>query len=184
MRKGHIIMSNAIASDRLKKRFAKWDADGNGTLERGDFQEEAAKIAFNFGKDADSAEVTALKDAFNGLFDFLAREAGVGADGSISEEAFTNVTGNLIFEAGEAAFNRALGPVVKAIIGLCDKNGDGLINGAEFASWLTAVGVNGDEAAEVFGRVDADGDGELSLDELLGAVREYHFGQLEVELLG
>lgn len=177
-------MSNALANDRLKKRFAKWDADGNGSLERGDFQEEAAKIAFNFGKAPDSSEATALKDAFDGLFNFLAREAGVGADGSISEDAFVGVTGNLIFEAGEAAFNRALGPVVQAIVGLADKNDDGLINGAEFASWLTAVGVNGDEAADVFGKVDADGDGELSLDELLGAVREYHFGRLEVELLG
>ena len=177
-------MTTAIANDRLKKRFEKWDSDGNGSLERGDFTEEAAKIAFKFGKDADSAEATALKDAFDGLFDFLAREAGVGADGSISEEAFVNVSGNLIFEAGEAAFNRALGPVVKAIVGLCDKNADGQINSQEFASWLTAIGVNGDEAADAFSKVDADGDGELSLDELLGAVREYHFGRLELELLG
>jgi Ca2+-binding EF-hand superfamily protein len=177
-------VTTAIANDRINKRFDKWDADGNGTLERGDFAEEAAKIAFNFGKTPDTPEARALGAAFDGLFDYLAREAGVGADGSISRDAFVDITGNLIFQAGEAAFNRALGPVVKAIVGLCDKNNDGLINSSEFASWLTAVGVPSDAAADAFSKVDADGDGELSLDELLGAVREYHFGRLEVELLG
>ncbi|CAL9588215.1 EF-hand domain-containing protein [Streptomyces albus] len=177
-------MSTALANDRLQKRFDKWDADGNGVLERGDFQEEAAKIAHGFGKAPDSREVQALKDAFNGLFDYLAREAGVGPDGSLSKDQFLQVTGNLIFEGGEANFNRVLGPVVKAIIGICDKNDDGKINSSEFEAWLGGIGVNRTEAKEAFQQVDTNGDGELSLDELLAAVREFHFGRLDVELLG
>lgn len=177
-------MTTAIANDRLLKRFDKWDADANGVLERGDFKEEAAKIAHAFGKPVDSREVQALRDAFEGLFDYLAREAGAGPSGTLTKEQFLQVTGNLIFQGGEANFNRVLGPVVKAIIGICDKNGDGQINAEEFEAWLAGIGVNRTEAKEAFQQVDSNSDGELSLEELLAAVREYHFGRLDVELLG
>ncbi|GAA2796708.1 EF-hand domain-containing protein [Saccharopolyspora taberi] len=172
-------MTTAIANDRLQKRFDKWDVNGNGSLERADFDREAQNIAKAFGKDASSPEVQQLKDAFGGLFDYLAN----GSD-SIAKEQFLNVAGNLIFQEGEAGFNRALGPVVQGIIGLCDKNSDGQINAQEFANWLVGVGVSPDEAAEAFQKVDTNGNGQLSVDELLGAVRDYHFGRLEVELLG
>ncbi|CAM02479.1 Ca2+-binding EF-hand superfamily protein [Saccharopolyspora erythraea NRRL 2338] len=177
-------MTTAIASDRLKKRFDRWDFDGNGALERADFEKEAQHIAEAFGKDAGAAEVQTLKNAFGGLFDYLAKEAGVGSDGSLTEEQFIRVTENLIFEQGEASFNRVLGPVVKGIVGMCDKNADGQINADEFAAWLTALGMSKAEAAEAFNQVDTNGNGELSLDELLTAVRDFHFGRLDVELLG
>ncbi|MGP4114405.1 EF-hand domain-containing protein [Streptomyces sp. 4N509B] len=175
-------MTTALANDRLKKRFDKWDADGNGQLERSDLREEAARIAFSFGKPASAPEARALRDAFDGLFDHLAGEAGVGADGPIGESAFLRVAGDLI--SAESTFDRVLGPVVKGIVGLCDRNGDGLINAAEFEAWLAGVGVDREEARSAFAQVDTNGDGELSLDELLVAVRDFHFGRLEVELLG
>ncbi|MBB5158798.1 EF-hand domain-containing protein [Saccharopolyspora phatthalungensis] len=175
-------MTTAIANDRLLKRFEKWDSDASGTLERGDFEMEAIKVARAFGKDLASAEARALTDAFTGLFDYLAQEAGT-AD-SISRGDFVRVNENLIFEQGEASFNRVLGPVVQAIVGLCDKNDDGQINAEEFASWLSGVGMSRAEAQDAFAKVDTNGNGELSVDELLAAVRKYHFGQLDVELLG
>ncbi|MFV0138028.1 EF-hand domain-containing protein [Streptomyces sp. HMX87] len=177
-------MTTALANDRLLKRFQKWDADADGQLEREDFTEEAAKIAHAFGKAPDAREVQALRDAFDSLYNYLAREAGVPSGGAISQDAFLRVTGNLIYQGGEANFNRALGPVVKAIIGICDKNADGKINAEEFEAWMAGIGVNRSEAREAFTQVDTNGDGELSLNELLAAVRDYHFGRLDVELLG
>ncbi|MFI8998833.1 EF-hand domain-containing protein [Streptomyces sp. NPDC053542] len=172
-------MTTAVANERLVKRFDKWDSDGNGVLELQDFAREAEKIAQNFGKPTDSPEARALQDAFRGLFTQLSN-----GNGPITKDQFMSATGDLIFQAGEANFNRALGPVVQGIIGLCDKNDDGQINAGEFEAWLGAIGVNRSKAQEVFRKVDADGDGELSLEELLAAVREYHFGRLDVELLG
>ncbi|HET9381070.1 MAG TPA: EF-hand domain-containing protein [Streptomyces sp.] len=174
-------MSTDVANARLAKRFDKWDTDGNGVLEAGDLQGEAARIADNLGK-AGTPEALELQKAFQGLYDVLAEQSG--ADSGISREQFLSAAGDLLFEQGEAAFNRALGPVVKALIGLCDDNHDGEIDGGEFQSWLTAIGVADTEASEAFAKVDANGDGRLSEEELLTAVREFHFGRLEVELLG
>ncbi|WP_030673990.1 EF-hand domain-containing protein [Streptomyces cellulosae] len=176
-------MSTAVANDRLVKRFEKWDTDGNGVLEASDFQGEAARIAQNLGKSADSPEVQELHSAFQGLYEHLAQKAGVPG-GAISREQFLAATGELLFKEGEASFNRALSPIVKALISLCDDNHDGEIDAREFQAWLSAVGVPVSQAGQMFQKVDRNGDGKLSEDELLQVVRDFHFGRLEVDLLG
>jgi Ca2+-binding EF-hand superfamily protein len=177
-------MSTAVANDRLVKRFEKWDTDGNGVLEPSDFQGEAARILDNLGRDAGSPEAQALVSAFQGLYEHLADRAGVPAGSGISREQFLSATGDMLFKEGEAGFNRALSPVIKALIALCDDNHDGQIDDREFRAWLTAVGVPASQAGDMFRKVDANGDGRLSEDELLQVVRDFHFGRLEVELLG
>lgn len=175
-------MTTTIAAERLQKRFAKWDHDGNGRLERADFEQEAAQIAQAFGKSVDSADVQPIKNALIGLFEYVDQEAG--SNGLVTEAQFMDVTEKLIFEKGEAEFNRALTPLVEGIIALCDENGDGKISDAEFATWLNALGMDRSQAESAFQRVDKNGNGELSTDELLAAVRDYHFGRSDVELLG
>ncbi|GHF36896.1 EF-hand domain-containing protein [Streptomyces griseosporeus] len=177
-------MSTAVANDRLVKRFEKWDIDGNGVLEASDFQGEAARIADNLGRDAGSPEVQELLAAFQGLYEALAEKAGVAPGSGINRDQFLTATGNMLFQEGEASFNRALSPVVKALIRLCDDNHDGEIDEQEFRAWLTAVGVPNSEVGDKFRKVDANGDGRLSEDELLRVLREFHYGRLDVELLG
>ncbi|MFG2557196.1 EF-hand domain-containing protein [Streptomyces sp. NPDC048581] len=177
-------MTNALANDRLAKRFEKWDTDGNGVLEASDFQGEASRIVQNLGKSADAPEAQELHSAFQGLYEHLAQKVGVPAGGAISREQFLDATGEMLFKEGEASLNRALSPVVKALIRLCDDNHDGAIDAGEFQAWLTAVGVPASQAGEMFQKVDSNGDGRLSEDELLQVVRDFHFGRLEVELLG
>ncbi|NLU68133.1 EF-hand domain-containing protein [Streptomyces sp. HNM0574] len=175
-------MSNALANERLRKRFSRWDVDGNGRLELNDFKQEAARIAQGFNKAEDAPEVKPLHDAFEALYSHLAEKSG--AQAGITEEQFLQVTGELLFTEGEAAFNRALGPVVSALVGLSDADKDGVISGSEFEIWLAGVGLPRTEAAEVFRKVDQDGNGQLTEEELLTAVREYHYGRLDAELLG
>ncbi|MER6332728.1 EF-hand domain-containing protein [Streptomyces sp. NPDC014983] len=177
-------MSTAAANERLVKRFDKWDTDGNGVLDAADFQSEAGRIAQNLGKDAGSPEVQELQNAFKGLYEYLADKAGVEAGGAINRQQFLDATGDILFKEGEASFNRALSPIVKALIRLCDDDHDGHIDAREFQSWLAGVGVPVSEAGLSFQKVDKNGDGRLSEDELLEVVRDFHFGRLEVELLG
>jgi Ca2+-binding EF-hand superfamily protein len=177
-------MTTAIATDRLRQRFAKWDADGNGSLERSDFEREADRVARAFGVQSQSREATTLKDAFRNLFDYHAREAGVPGNGSVSEDQFLRINEKLMFSEGEASFNRVLRPVMDALVGLCDRNSDGMINQEEFSQWLKGVGVSEADAREAFRQIDTDNSGELTVDELLAAVRNFHYGKLDVPLLG
>jgi Ca2+-binding EF-hand superfamily protein len=177
-------MTTALANDRLKQRFEKWDADGSGSLERSDFEQEAKAVARNFGTDINSPEGQQVRKAYNDLYDFQARKAGVPQNGQISLSQFVAVNEQVMQQGGEADFDRMMRPIVKALINLCDDNHDGMINQSEYAKWLKAVGVDASTARSTFSQIDTDGDGELSEDELIAAVRQFHFGKLDVPLLG
>lgn len=171
------------AKDRVKQRFDRWDSAGNGALTHSDMEQEAIDIAAAFGKEASSIEAHNIKNAFRGLFDFVADQAGVTPDGQITAQQFQQVAENLIFEHGEAAFNRALRPLVNGIIDLCDRSDDGIINREEFTMWVSVLGLDPTAGAHAFDKIDRDGNGELTREELLGVFRDYHFGRLDVELI-
>ncbi|OXM72314.1 MULTISPECIES: EF-hand domain-containing protein [Amycolatopsis] len=174
-------MGAPVVDNRLKQRFDKWDANSDGVLDRSDFEQEAERIARAFGSSTGTGAGKALAESFRGLHDYLVQQSG---SQQITEQQFMQATEKLIFQEGESGFNRLMRPVVQAIVGLCDKNADGKISREEFAVWLTAVGVPDSQAKSAFDRIDADHSGELSADELLGAVRKFHFGELDVALLG
>jgi Ca2+-binding EF-hand superfamily protein len=73
---------------------------------------------------------------------------------------------------------------MQAIVGLCDRNNDGKINQEEFIAYLKGVGVDESAALDAFRQIDTDGSNELTVDELLAAVRDFHYGKLDVPLLG
>lgn len=176
-------MADVTAQNRVKQRFDRWDASGNGALERSDMEQEAADIATAFGKSPSAPETQNIRAAFRGLFELVAEQSGVSPEESVTEEQFRMVAESLIFEQGEATFNRALRPIIEAIVGLCDRNADGKVNREEFATWLSAVGLSHEEGQDAFAKIDKNGNGVLTSDELLGAVRDYHFGRLDIELI-
>ncbi|MFC7342955.1 EF-hand domain-containing protein [Saccharopolyspora griseoalba] len=176
-------MERVVAQGRIKKRFDRWDPDGSGELTRSDFEREADEIAATFGRAPEARATARLREALAGLFELCAHQAELPPAGPITEAQFRKVAEDFIFERGEAAFNRALRPVVAGIVEVCDGDGDGRIGRSEFIRWLTVLGLDERGAATAFERVDADGRGALSEHELLAAIRDYHYGRLDAELI-
>jgi Ca2+-binding EF-hand superfamily protein len=177
-------MTTTVKNDRLKKRFEKWDVDANGRIDRSDYEAEARRIIKAFGEDPASPQARAVRDAYIGMYEFLASKAGVGANGSLTEEQFLEVVEAQIFTEGDSGFNRVVRPTIAAILGLCDTDGDGEVNRKEFGKWLDAVGVEQSAVKAAFDAIDTNGSGKLTVDELVAAVRSYHYGTLDVPLLG
>lgn len=167
----------------MKTRFDRWDRDRAGGLIRGDFEGEALRIAEAFGVGAEAPAALRLRAALRGLFELCADHAGVSPDAAISEVQFLKISEDLIFEQGEAAFNRALRPVVAGVIGVCDRDGDGRVDREEFVRWLTSLGLDDAAADGAFEHIAPDGAEALCQDQLLAAIRDYHYGRLEVELI-
>lgn len=177
-------MTTAVKNDRIKQRFQLWDSNGNGRIERSDFETEATRLVKAFGETTQSAKGRAVMDAYLGMYDQLSSKAGPSAKDGITEEQFTSVIESLVFQQGDAGFSRVVRPTITAIVGLCDTDNDGQVSPAEFKTWLKVIGVDRSKAETAFQQIDTDSDGYLSVDELINAVRDFHFGKLDVPLLG
>jgi Ca2+-binding EF-hand superfamily protein len=114
---------------------------------------------------------------------FTAESKGIPEDGSISPEQFKQMSTELMLDRGDTGFAQLLRPCIRAVADICDEDGDGQIDPDEFARWIRAIGVENDPQ-ELFRRLDKNGDGLLSTEELVAAVRDYHSGDLDVPLLG
>jgi hypothetical protein len=49
---------------------------------------------------------------------------------------------------------------------------------------MRALGADPSKAQKTFGQIDLDNDGDLTVDELVQAVRDYYIGKLDVSVLG
>ena len=75
-------------------------------------------------------------------------------------------------------FDAVFRPAARAVAELCDTDGDGAVAFAEFGTALAAFGTEPADAETAFRRLDADGSGRLTVDELVTAVREYYTSEL------
>ena len=176
-------MMTAIKSDRLRQRFQIWDADKNGRVDRADHEAEALRIIRAFGETPDSPRGAAVLDAYLHMYDFLAISAGVGDDG-MTEDQFVAVMESEMFGKGDSGFGKVLRPTIRASVDLCDTDGDGEINRAEYRRWLEAIGLDQSKADEAFRRMDTDGRGRLTVELLVKAVKDFYYGEPNLPLLG
>ncbi|MEV7548663.1 EF-hand domain-containing protein [Amycolatopsis sp. NPDC089917] len=178
-------MTTVMRNERELQRFRKWDTNGDGVIDRGDYQSEARRIVSAFGESVDSGRGRAVWDALMDLFERQAEAVGVDPDEALSEEQYLAANRELMFSRGDAGFDELLRPTIAAIADLCDSDRDGLVSKVELRSWLgSAVGLSDADSDAAFDRIDLDGDGSLTVDELVTAVREFHYGRLDIPLLG
>lgn len=173
-----------VQEERLEQRFKLWDNDGDGDVDKADWEAEASEILSNLGVDPGSPKGAAVTNAYTGMWEYLAGAAGVGTDGALSLDQFKAVVEAEMLANGNAGFANVLRPTIGAIVQLLDVNGDNQISPTEFTGWLKAVGVPDTDADAAFAAIDTNGNGYLSVDELVNAVRDFHAGTIDVPLLG
>lgn len=176
-------MTTAAIDQTLQQRFDLWDVDNDGRIERSDLQAEATRIVQTFGEDESSPRGRALLDSYQNMYDYLASKAGVGDEG-MNLPQFVEVAKKEMINQGDQGFARVLRPTIRAIVDLVDTNGTGKIEPPEYARWIDAIGASDADPAESFRKIDVNGNGSLSVDELVEAVKQYHFGMSSTALLG
>jgi len=179
-----MVVTASVQDTRLKRRFELWDSNGDGTIDKSDYETEARRIVKAFGEQETSPKGRALLTAYLGMWEKLAAKAKVGSQGKVTLQQFADVSHQELVEGGDAGFDKNLRPTIEAIVKMCDTDGDGEVNPAEFKRWMKAVGVDERQADSAFRQIDSNGNGQLTVEELVTAVRDYHQGVNDIPLLG
>ncbi|WP_018685759.1 EF-hand domain-containing protein [Actinokineospora enzanensis] len=177
-------MTASVQDIRLKRRFELWDNNGDGQIDKSDYETEARRILQGFGESETSPKGRALMSAYSHMWSTLEAKADTDNSGSVSLEEFIRVTEQEIVDAGNPGFDRNLRPAIEAIVDIADTDGDGEVNQAEFKRWMRAAGVDDGTADSAFQQLDANHSGALSVEEIVTAVRDYHQGKHDISLLG
>jgi Ca2+-binding EF-hand superfamily protein len=160
---------------KLARRFRTFDADGDGYIERTDFEQSVASMGEAFGHGPSSPARQHLLDLFLQLWQHLATVADFHHDGKITEAEYRSAFGKGLLETPES-FDQLYVPFLNAIMEIADTDHDGKLNLDEQIRWSGALmNLPEKDAREVFRRLDKDGDGHITTRDMLDAIREYYF---------
>ncbi|MEU7488566.1 EF-hand domain-containing protein [Streptomyces sp. NPDC042319] len=162
---------------KLARRFETFDTDGDGYVDRADFQTACDRLAAAFHLSPDAPELKHLRELSDEVWRHLVQAADTNADGRIDLAEY-----QAAFAAGllvtPASFDAGYVPFLNALMDIADTDADGKLTRDEQVRWTGALmGLPEPDAREVFGRLDRDVDGLISRDEMLEAIREYYFNE-------
>ncbi|MEV8316497.1 EF-hand domain-containing protein [Streptomyces sp. NPDC059900] len=170
-----MVKASAFLDRKLSRRFATYDDDGDGFIERTDFERSVARLGEEFGHGPDSKPVARLLELSLGLWEHLALVADVDRDSRISEAEYKSAFAAGLLETPES-FDEGYVPFLDAIMDIADADGDGKLTRDEQVRWSGALmNLPEADAREVFGRLDTDADGAVGREEILRSIREFYF---------
>lgn len=169
--------------ERLQRHFESLDADADGHLEPEEWEAPARRILEALGEPSTSPRAQAVVASYQKMWNYFAGQAGTGTS-TLTLGQFEQVIASHIVNPDDTDFSDVLRDAIKAVARLVDRDAKGAVTPEGFTSWLRAVGADTSKAQETFRQIDVDDDGDLTVDELMQAVRDYHAGKLDVSVLG
>jgi len=140
-------VTSLLAQQRSQNKFASVDKDGNGSVDKSEFQAFSDKLEKKTGKKFDAEKVFSLIDS-NG-------------DGSITKDE------GAAFKAKMEKMSGNKRPFFKSedVFTKNDTNGDGSLDKTEFSAFndtMNKITGNSKNADEMFAKIDANSDGKIS----------------------
>ncbi|MFJ8825265.1 EF-hand domain-containing protein [Streptomyces sp. NPDC102467] len=160
---------------KLSRRFRTYDTDQNGVIEKADFDLAAQRMGKEFGHKPNSPQQRQLNEQLTRLWEVLAEIADTDHDGRITEDEYKNAFRTKVITSPEA-FDKMYRPFIQALINVVDSDKDGKVDQQEHVRWYRALmNVPEKDSQEAFSRLDEDGDGYLTREEILKSVRDFYF---------
>ncbi|MEV7087546.1 EF-hand domain-containing protein [Streptomyces sp. NPDC093085] len=167
-------MDSAEYEGKIASRFAAFDQDGSGYIDREDFSGAAAALLAEFGVTARSDRGQALYSGAEAFWQGMAGIADVDGDQRVSREEFVTGAVKRLRDNPER-FAEIARPFLSAAIAVAAGEAPaGSVSVAAAARALKVLGVAPEVAAPVARELDADGDGAIGEAEILSGLAAYY----------
>ncbi|MFE9774014.1 EF-hand domain-containing protein [Streptomyces sp. NPDC005931] len=157
---------------RIAARFATFDQDGNGYIDRLDFSGAAKALLDEFAVAARSDKGQALYVGAEAFWQGMAGIADRDGDQRITREEFVHGAVKRLRDNPDR-FAEIARPFLHAALAVADTDGDGAATVDDAARVLKVLGVPDDRARTAAGTLDADGDGRIGEEEVVHAFARY-----------
>src|SRR5882757_825426 len=165
-------MANSEYERRIAARFSGFDQDGNGYIDREDFNSAAKALLAEFGTAARSDKGQALYVGAEAFWQGMAGITDRDGDQRITRQEF--VTGAVKrLRDNPDRFAEIARPFLHAALAVADADGDGAATVDDTARVLKALGVPADIATAAAGTLDTDADGRIGEVEIVTAFARY-----------
>ncbi|KIF69392.1 calcium-binding protein [Streptomyces sp. AcH 505] len=165
-------MDSAEYEGKITSRFAAFDQDHSGYIDREDFSAAAAALLAEFGTTARSDKGQALYSGAEAFWQGMAGIADVDGDQRVTRLEFVTGAVKRLRDSPQR-FAEIARPFLSAAVAIAEES-DGGVALESLGRALRVLGVDPDLAAQVGPRLDTDGDGKVSEDEILAAFAEYY----------
>ncbi|WP_189253903.1 EF-hand domain-containing protein [Lentzea flava] len=166
-----------VLQHRIDSTFAHYDVNRNGVIELADIYALADRLLRAFGEPASSERGRELVDAYDRFWELLVEHCDADRDGRIGPEEYRDAMLSAFVEDGP--FDADFLEVVQSLLDIADTNGDGRVDAGEFGVLLKARGLSEEECGLAFAHLDTDGDGAISVQEYVTAVRDFYTNPAE-----
>ncbi|MFC9288872.1 EF-hand domain-containing protein [Streptomyces sp. NPDC057052] len=157
---------------RIADRFATFDQDGNGYIDREDFASAAKAVLAEFGVPARSDRGQALYAGAEAFWQGMAGMADRDGDQRITRDEFVGGAVKRLRD-NPGRFAEIARPFLHAALAVADGDGDGRVTVDDTVRVLRALGAGEDVARGAAGVLDADADGKVGEAEVVPAFARY-----------
>ncbi|MFE9097156.1 EF-hand domain-containing protein [Streptomyces sp. NPDC007264] len=157
---------------RIAARFATFDQDGNGYIDREDFSAAVKAVLTEFGTAARSEQGQALYAGGEAFWQGMAGIADRDGDQRITREEFVGGAVKRLRDNPDR-FAEIARPFLHAVLAVADGDRDGTVTVQETVRVLKALGVREDVAAAAAATLDPDGDGKVGEAEVVAGFARY-----------
>ncbi|MFF3392323.1 EF-hand domain-containing protein [Streptomyces sp. NPDC002669] len=165
-------MDSAEYERKIAHRFAAFDQDGNGYIDRADFNAAAARLLAEFGTTARCDKGQALYTGAEAFWQGMAGIADVDGDQRVTREEFVGGAVKRLRDNPER-FAEIARPFLRAAIAVADGEGAGSASVPAVERALAVLGAD-DGTAELAARgLDTDGDGRIAEQDAVAAFAAY-----------
>ncbi|MFF7470921.1 EF-hand domain-containing protein [Streptomyces sp. NPDC008092] len=157
---------------RIAARFATFDQDGNGWIDREDFNSAAKALLAEFEVPARSDKGQALYAGAEAFWQGMAGMADRDGDQRITRQEFVSGAVKRLHDNPER-FGEIARPFLHAALALADTADTGTATVADTARVLGVLGVAPELARAIASGLDTDGDGSVAEAEIVPAFARY-----------